>query len=157
MKPFSTLLLCAGALGLLPAALYLADGMFARQQSPALRKVRLIDGLQQFYRGEQLDADRAILYPSVLTREGILRELIEGRLTLRAAAAVLREQEENKPPHLRIQPDRLPGQSTEDYFLQRALRGAENQLEKDPRRERILARLRGELQDYRIEQDETQP
>ena len=149
MKTLALLVLCLGALGvLLPIALYFDEEVLSSQGSPGKPRLTLTDWLREERLRPQLEADAAILSRSVDEDIKITAELIEGRLSLCAAADALRALHESKPAHLRIKEDRPPEQSVEEYFVRRAFRGAELDLKGDPHRDAILARLQAELDDY---------
>jgi hypothetical protein len=157
MKPFTTLVACLGTVALLLAALCLADWACSSWQTPQMRRLSLADLLHETQRRERLEDDRAILMPIVAEREKIVRDLIEGRRSLRDAAAALRHESESKPPHLRESALRPQGQSIEEYFVRLAFLRAENELKDDSRRDAVLTRLRSELQDFLSEQATAQP
>ena len=113
-----------------------------------MQPLTLSDWLRENQRTSQLNADAPILFHLNDASTKIIAELIEGRLSLCAAAQALRAVRESKPAHLRIKEDRPPRQSVEEYFVRRAFRGAELDLKDDPRRDAILARLHAELDDY---------
>jgi hypothetical protein len=157
MKPLTILVLCVGVFVLLPLALYLGDWLFSGQQTPLVRRLTLADLLREARRQEQLESDRATLIPIVAERERIINELIEGRCSLPDAADALREACERKPSHLRESYLRASEQSSEEFFVRLAFIRAESAVTDHPRREAILARLRGELQDYLYAQAAAQP
>lgn len=157
MKPFTTLVLCAGVALALPAAVYLADWTDAGRPAPMSRNLTLADWLHEMRRFEQLEADRTFLNYTTVEKVTITADLIEGRLSLCAAADALRQECESKPPHLREQALRPPGQSIEEYFVRLALLRADVELTGDPRRDVVLARLRAELRDYLYAQAGAQP
>ena len=149
MKNLTMLVLCLGAFGgLLPIALYFGDEVLSSQEPPGMQHLTLSDWLRENQRTSQLNTDAPILFHLNDASTKIIAELIEGRLSLCAAADALRALHESKPAHLRIKEDRPPEQSVEEYFVRRALRGAELDLKDDPRRDAILARLQAELDDY---------
>jgi len=157
MKPFTTLVLCVGFVAAMPAALYLADCACSGEQTPLTRHLTLADLLREMRRFEQLESDRAVLNSTTVEKVKIIADLIEGRLSLCAAADALRQECESKPPHLREHELRPPGQSIEEYFVRLAFLRAESELMNDPRREAVLARLRDELRDYLYAQAAAQP
>lgn len=157
MKPFTTLVLCAGVVAALPAALYLADCAYCGQQTPLTRQLTLADLLREMRRFEQLESDRAVLNSTTVEKEKIIDDLIEGRVSLCTAGDALRQECESKPPHLREQELCPPGQSIEEYFVRLALLRADGALTDNPRRDVVLARLRAELRDYLYAQATTQP
>ncbi|HEY7314415.1 MAG TPA: hypothetical protein VH643_34020 [Gemmataceae bacterium] len=157
MKPFTTLVLCAGVVAALPAALYLADWAYASGQAPMSRNLTLADWLHEMRRFEQLESDRAVINSSTVEKVKIIADLIAGRLSLCGAADALRQECENKPPHLREQELRPSGQSIEEYFVRLAFLRADVELTDDPRRDVVLTRLRAELRDYLYAQATAQP
>ena len=154
MKIVTLLVLCLGAFGvLLPIAFYVNDEVLG---SPGRQHLTLSDWLHEERRIPQLEADKTILSRLIGENAVILDALIEGRLSLRAAADALRALRESKPAHLCSKDDRPPEQSVEEYFVRRAFRGAELALRDDPRRDAILERLQAELDDFLCAQ-EAQP
>jgi len=151
MKIVTLLVLCLGAFGvLLPIAFYVNDEVLG---SPGRQHLTLSDWLHEERRIPQLEADKTILSRLIGENAVILDALIEGRLSLRAAADALRALRESKPAHLCSKDDRPPEQSVEEYFVRRAFRGAELALRDDPRRDAILERLQAELDDFLCAQD----
>ena len=149
MKILALLVFCLGMFGvLLPIALYFDGEVLSRQDPPGMQHLTLSDWLREERRGPQLEADAAILFHINDENRKIMADLIEGRLSLRAAADAMRAVRESKPPHLCAKMDRPPEQSVEEYFVRRAFRGAELDLMGDPRCDAILARLQAELDDY---------
>jgi hypothetical protein len=149
MKILTMLVLCLGAFGvLLPIALYFDEEVLSQQGSPGKPRLTLTDWLREERLRPQLEADAAILFHIINEDMKITAELIEGRLSLCAAADAMRALHESKPAHLRIKEDLPPEQSVEEYFVRRAFRGAERDLKDDPHRDAILARLQAELDDY---------
>ena len=112
-----------------------------------MQHLTLSDWLRENQRTSQLNTDAPILFHLNDASTKIIAELIEGRLSLCAAAEALRAVRESKPAHLCTK-DRPPQQSVEEYFVRRAFRGAERDLKDDPHRDAILARLQAELDDY---------
>ena len=157
MKPFTTLVLCAGVVAALPAALYLADWAYSGEQTPLTRHLTVADLLREMRRFEQLESDRAVLNSTTVEKVKIIADLIEGRVSLCAAGDALRQECESKPPHLREQELRPPGQSIEEYFVRLALLRADVALADDPRRDAVLTRLRAELRDYLYSQATAKP
>ena len=157
MKPFTNLVLCAGVVALLPAALYLADWACSGQQTPLMRNLTVADILREMRRFEKLEADHDVLLPIAVEREKIITELIEGRLSLCAAADAMREESESKPPHLRESAICPGGQSLEEYFVRLTFLRAKAHLTDDPRRDVVLTRLRAELRDFLYAQAAAQP
>jgi hypothetical protein len=109
MKILALLVLCLGTFGvLLPIALDFDEEVLSRQGSPGRQRLTLSDWLHEERRRPQLEADRAILSRSIDENVVIIDALIEGRLSLCAAADALRAVRESKPAHLRIKEDRPP-------------------------------------------------
>ena len=124
-----------------------------------MRRLTLSDWLHEERRRPQLEADAAIIFRINDENVAIIDALIDGRLSLRAAADAMRVVRESKPAHLCIKEkeDRPPQQSVEEYFVRRAFQGAEYTLmDDDPRRDAVLERLQAELDDFLYAQ-ETQP
>jgi hypothetical protein len=153
MKILALLVLCLGAFGiLLPIALYF-DGILSSQDAPYMRELTLADLLHQGQRGSQLNADMTIMSRINDKNRAIIAALIEGRLSLRAAAAAMREVGESKPAYLRIDEERLPEQAVEEHYVRRAFKWADKTLMDDPRRDAVLIRLQAELDDYLCAQE----
>jgi hypothetical protein len=149
MKTLALLVLCLGALGVLwPIVLYFDEEVLSRQDPPGMQHLTLSDWLREERRGPQLEADGAIMFHVNDEDRKITADLIEGRLSLCAAADALRAVRDSKPARLRAQDDYPPERASEEYFVRRAFRGAEIELRDDPRREAILARLQAELDDF---------
>ena len=109
MKILALLVLCLGAVGgLLPIALYFDDEVLFRQRPPRMQRLTLSDWLHEEQRRPQLEADKTILSHLIDENVVIIDALIEGRLSLCAAADALRAVRESKPAHLRIKEDRPP-------------------------------------------------
>jgi hypothetical protein len=154
MKIVTLLVLCLGAFGvLLPIAFYVNDEVLG---SPGRQHLTLSDWLHEERRRPQLEADKTTLSRIIGENVVIIDALIEGRLSLRAAADALRALRESKPAHLCSAEDHPPQQLVEEYFVRRAFRGAEVALRDDPRRDAILERLQAELDDFLCAQ-EAQP
>ncbi len=111
--------------------------------SPSLRGVSPAEVAR---RAEQLDADRATLADSLRECDAIRWEVIEGRLTVRQAAAAFAEDNARRPPALRRQPHPLFGRTEEEAWCQLVIGSVENLLWLDPRRDAVVARLRAELE-----------
>jgi hypothetical protein len=157
MKILAMLVLCLGAVGVLwPFALYFDEEVLSRQDPPGMQHLTLSDWLREERRRPQLEADKTILARLIDENVVIIDALIEGRLSLHAAADALRALRESKPPRLRTKEDRPPEHGVEEYFVRMAFRGAEIALKDDPRRDAILARLQAELDDFLCAQ-EAQP
>ena len=109
MKNLTMLVLCLGAFGgLLPIALYFGDEVLSSQEPPGMQHLTLSDWLHEERRRPQLEADKTIIGRILDENMKIIADLIEGRLSLRAAADALRAVRESKPAHLRIKEDRPP-------------------------------------------------
>ncbi len=93
---------------------------------------------------ERLNSDGAWLFRSSEVTHKIVADLDAGRLTLAEAAAALRAERESRPAWFRVHWKPLPGESVEECYLRQLLWEAESRLERDPRREEILTRLRAE-------------
>ncbi|HEY7155917.1 MAG TPA: hypothetical protein VH575_18280 [Gemmataceae bacterium] len=136
---------------LLPIALYIDREFLSRQDPLGMRNLTLSDWLREEQRKPQLEADVAIIFHINDENRKITDDLIEGRLSLRAAAKAMRAVCESKPARLCVPADDPPPeQSVEEYFVRRAFRGAEITLRMmdDPCRDEVLARLQAELEDY---------
>jgi hypothetical protein len=154
MKSFGLLVFFLGAFGiLLPAALNFGDEILSKYESPGVERLTLSDWLHEEQRRPQLEADAAIIFHINDENRKIISELIEGRLSLRAAADALRAVRESKPARLSSVNDCPPEQFAEEYFVRRAFRGAEITLKDDPRRDAVLARLHAELDDFLYAQE----
>jgi hypothetical protein len=106
-----------------------------------------VDLLEVARRAERLEAGNVALHASLRRGDAIRRELIEGRLTLREAAAALAEEDARRPDWVRSRPELLPGRTQEERWLHLTLTSVENMLWQDPRRDAVLTRLRAEFQD----------
>jgi hypothetical protein len=103
------------------------------------------DWWKQQQRAEQLRGAWDIISQSEEAAEAIIWDLIEGRLSLRQAAAEMDAAMENRIPADYILRNAFPGQSKEESSLRWALRRTELRLENDSRRPEVLRRLRAEL------------
>ncbi len=149
MKILALLVLCLGIFAvLLPAALYLSDEILPNPESPYMQRLTLSDWLHEGQRGSQLEADNALFLNLNIENDKIITQLIEGRLSLCAAADAMRAVHENKPARLCVWDDRPPEQSVEEYFVRRTIRWVEAALVDDPRRDAVLMRLQAELDDF---------
>jgi hypothetical protein len=157
MKLLALVVLCLGAFGIvLPAALYFGDRVLSSGDPPNMQDLTLSDWLREGQRESQLNADGTIISRVNNENVAIIDALIEGRLSLRAAAAAMCAVGENKPAHLRIVEGRLPEQAVEEHYVRRAFKWADYTLIDDPRREAVMTRLQAELDDY-LYMQEVQP
>jgi hypothetical protein len=87
----------------------------------------------------------------VQTRLKTVREVMEGRLSLREAAARTREQHRQWPPvNMGLLRDCYPGCSDDEVYCRLLIRGVETELEldgDDGRGKAILARLEAEMEE----------
>jgi hypothetical protein len=98
---------------------------------------------------ERLNEEQTVLHRSNEVRQSIFARLIEGRLSLWEAANALSDEEEHLPERLRL-PAYHHGlrRTTEERYMHLLLFLVENRLSDDPRRDKILKRMRTELQAY---------
>jgi hypothetical protein len=149
MKILALLVLCLGAFGIvLPAALYFGDRVLSSGDAPYMRELTLSDLLRESQRESQLNDDGTIISRVNNENRAIIDALIDGRLSLRAAAAAMRAVGASKPAHLRIPEEHLPEQAVEEHYVRRAFKWANYTLTDDPRHDAVLERLRAELDDY---------
>jgi hypothetical protein len=108
------------------------------------------DYLRSIRQREGLVEDRVVLSQSIEAGHDIADRLFDRRLSLREAAAAMRDEIESRPEHLRppLYPYERKVPREELYMLQFLIR-AENNLHGDPRQGEVLKRLRAELQAYR--------
>lgn len=105
--------------------------------------------IRAFWEQERLKEDQTIIFGRSEVRQNIFAGLIEGRLSLREAAKALNDEDERRPEHLRL-PAYLNWLhlTKEEKYMHLLLILAENELQSDPRRDKVLKRLRAELQAY---------
>jgi hypothetical protein len=98
---------------------------------------------------ERLNEEQTLLHRGSEVRQSIVARLIEGRLSLWEAANALSDEEEQLPERLRL-PDyhHRPHRTNEECYMHLLLLVVEEKLSGDPRRDKILTRLRTELQAY---------
>jgi hypothetical protein len=77
----------------------------------------------------------------------LVREVAEGRMSLRQAAAHVRAEDVGSPPQLRMHVEYLPGRTEEERYCRSVLRNVGAFLDGDPRAPAVLARLVAELED----------
>jgi hypothetical protein len=144
MSPFRVLVACAAAvLGVgLYAGLALVPGGPARPRS-----FRDVDPAAEAVRAERLAAQHEALGRCVAFREQVHADLAEGRLALREAVALLREEDAGRrPPVMHVRIDLFPGRDDEERWCRSAIFYVQSTLEGDPRRDAVVARLDAELQ-----------
>ena len=95
---------------------------------------------------ERLNEDFASIIRKGEASQGIIDQLIAGQLSLREAAAALREEDEGLPQHLRLPAFKhffhLP---QEERYVRVLLIRVENELDGDPHQGEVMRRLREEL------------
>lgn len=107
------------------------------------------DYIRAIRKHERLNEDWAMLHRLEEVRQSILSHLIEGKLSLWEAATVLRDEDESQPERLRLPSYRhWLHLNREERYMHLLVFQAEGRLQSDPRRDKILKRLRAELQAY---------
>jgi hypothetical protein len=145
MSPFRVLF--AGAAALLGVGLYAGLALFPG--GPARpRSFRDVDPAAEAVRTERLDAQHEALGHCLAVRAQVHADLAEGRLTLREAVALLREEDAGRrPPLMHVRINLFPGRDDEERWCRAAIFYVQSTLEGDPRRDAVVARLDAELQD----------
>jgi hypothetical protein len=96
---------------------------------------------------ERLNEDFASILRKGEASQGIIDQLIAGQLSLREAAAALREEDEGRPQRLRLPAFKhflhVP---QEERYMRVLLLRVENELDGDPRQGEVMRRLREELE-----------
>jgi hypothetical protein len=103
--------------------------------------------VRTIWESERLDQDREVLFQSLKVIRSILDQVIEGQLPLPQGACALRDEIKSRPEHLRppAYEHSLHVPQAECY-LHQLLDMADNHLDGDPRREKVLKRLRKEFE-----------
>ena len=110
------------------------------------------DCIRSARKDDRLNEDWALLYRREEVRQNVLARLIEGQLSLPEAANVLSEEDERQPERLRLPVYRhWLHLSREERYMHLLVFQAEGCLQSDPRKEKVLKRLRTELQAYQDE------
>ncbi len=94
---------------------------------------------------EQLRADQEVLRRRADLIRSLRADLLEGRRTLREAAAALRAENEAGPPHLDMHVEYLPGRTEEERYCRSVLAQVRAFAAGDSRAPAALARLEAEL------------
>jgi hypothetical protein len=95
---------------------------------------------------DRLEADREVLERRREVVRSLVSGVIEGRLSLRQAAAVLREENRLSPPHLVMHLEYGPGATEEERYGRAVLAHVRAVLDRDPRRPAVLARVEAEVE-----------
>jgi hypothetical protein len=111
--------------------------------------ISLADAVQELWKSETLDTNRAVLLQSMGRVDAIITELLEGRLSLVEAARQLQAERHNRPRSCRTDLSMYPGETEEERHLHLILTFAEVRLRNTPQSVEVLRRLQGELEDYR--------
>jgi hypothetical protein len=103
--------------------------------------------VRTIWESERLDQDREVLSQSLKAIRSILDQVIEGQLPLPQGASALRDEIESRPEHLR-QPafEHSVHVPQAECYLHQLLDMVGNHLDGDPRREKVLKRLRKEFE-----------
>jgi hypothetical protein len=133
-------------------AAVLADSLCNDEMAP---RASLLAFLEEGPRGQKLDADQQIILHSREVIEQIVTDLIDGRLSLREAAANLRTENEQRSSRLRMGSMLLPVDQTEEHFCRLAIEWIKGRLSahKDPRLLDVVRRLEGDLRAYLVSRD----
>jgi hypothetical protein len=95
---------------------------------------------------EQLERDREHLERRSEVVRYLAADLIDGRQSLREAAAVWRREDESCPRHLAMHVEYQEGNTLEERYCRSLLENVSARLERDARGPAVLARLESELQ-----------
>jgi hypothetical protein len=152
-----TSLLKVFMLASVPPAILYAGLLWSSDERGLLTHV-LGDWIRTVQERERMDFEGDLFLRSTEVTHKIVADLDSGRLTLREAAAVLRAERESRPAQFRVGWTPRLGESVEECYLRQLFWEAQCRLERNPRRQAILARLRAEYyalrKDDPIESDE---
>jgi len=96
---------------------------------------------------ERLEQDRALLHQRAGSDRDVIDPLIAGQLSLREAAAALREEDERRPQRLRLPAFKhFLHLSQEERYMRQLLLRVEKALDGDPRQDEVLRRLHEEFE-----------
>jgi hypothetical protein len=100
---------------------------------------------EEVERQARLEADMAHLERRQEVIRSLGTELVEGRMSLREAAAAWRAEDAGSPRRLRMRVELTPGRTEEERYCWSVLLNVRVQLEGDARAPAVLARLEAEL------------
>jgi hypothetical protein len=95
---------------------------------------------------DRLEADREVLEHRREVVRSLVSGVVEGRLSLRQAAAVLRDENSHSPPHLVMHLEYGPGATEDERYARAVLAHVRAVLDRDPQRAAVLARLEAEVE-----------